>query len=99
MVGYRYTTPAKGQYADGHEHEDVVFYRKQNFLPQWRKFLERMFNWVEGDLPELGPMSVEGHQVIAWFHNEFSMLMTTGRRDGTIKMHQPSHTLKGKVFH
>lgn len=26
-LGYRYRTPVKGQYADGHEREDVVYYR------------------------------------------------------------------------
>jgi hypothetical protein len=34
-LGYRYRTLVKGQYADGHEHEDVVYYRDQVFLPQW----------------------------------------------------------------
>ena len=81
-VGYRYTTPAKGQYADGHEREDVVFYREQIFLPQWRKFSERMFNWVEGNLPELGPMSVEGCQVIAWFHDESIFYANDHRKKG-----------------
>jgi hypothetical protein len=34
-LGYQYGAPKKGQYADGHEHKDVVFYQDQVFLPQW----------------------------------------------------------------
>jgi hypothetical protein len=81
-IGYRYKTPAKGQYADGHEREDVVFYREQIFLPQWRKFSERMFNWAEGNLPEFGPMSVEGRRVIAWFHDESIFYANDRRKKG-----------------
>jgi len=33
---YHWSTPKKGQYADGHERDDVVYYREQVFLPQWR---------------------------------------------------------------
>jgi len=34
-LGYRWSTPKKGQYVNGHEQEDVVYYREQVFLPQW----------------------------------------------------------------
>jgi transposase len=68
-LGYRYRTPLKGQYADGHEREDVVYYRDQVFLPQWRRISDRMLNWAEGDLPEFGP-AVSGRRVITWFHDE-----------------------------
>jgi len=33
---YCWSSPKKGQYADGHERDDVVYYREQVFLPQWR---------------------------------------------------------------
>jgi hypothetical protein len=69
-LGYRYRTPLKGQYADGHEREDVVYYRDQIFLPKWRGISERMFNWAEGDLPEFGPLVGRGRRVITWFHDE-----------------------------
>jgi hypothetical protein len=35
-LGYQYRTPIKGQYADGHEHKDVVWYRDHKFLPNWK---------------------------------------------------------------
>lgn len=71
VLVYRFKAPAKGQYVDGHEREDVVIYREQIFLPQWRKISERMFNWVNGDIP--GPESrlpLSGRPIIAWFHDE-----------------------------
>ena len=37
MLSYRWATPKKGQYADEHEHADVVWYCNQNFLLQWRE--------------------------------------------------------------
>jgi len=33
-LGYWWSTPKKGQYADGHERDDVVYYCEQVFLPQ-----------------------------------------------------------------
>jgi hypothetical protein len=41
-LGYRWSTPKKGQYADGHEREDVVNYREQVFLPKWCQIQHRM---------------------------------------------------------
>jgi hypothetical protein len=37
-LGYRWREEKKGQYADGHEREDVVTYRQNIFLPLWRSF-------------------------------------------------------------
>ncbi len=34
-LGYRYKATPKGQYADGHEREVVVFYQQNVFLSQW----------------------------------------------------------------
>lgn len=35
-LGYQWKSPKKGQYADGHERADVVWYHDHKFLPQWR---------------------------------------------------------------
>jgi len=58
----------KGQYADGHEQEDVVFYRENVFLPQWHLIQERMATWDE-KLVESVP-SGSGRRVITWFHDK-----------------------------
>jgi hypothetical protein len=53
MQPYRWTTPKKGQYADGHEREDVVTYRNKVFLPKWQQMETQMRNW-SGGMPEFG---------------------------------------------
>jgi hypothetical protein len=69
-LGYRWSAPKKGQYADGHEWEDVVYYREQVFLPQWRRIQHRMECWIGLDAePEQGP-KMPGLRVIMWFHDE-----------------------------
>jgi len=50
-LGYRYQSTPKGQYVDGHEREDVVTYRKEVFLPKWKKFMDHMATW-DKDLKE-----------------------------------------------
>jgi hypothetical protein len=78
---YRYRTPLKGQYADGHKREDVVNYRDQIFLPYWRQISERMLNWADGNLPEFGP-AVRGRRVITWFHDESVFYAHDRRKKG-----------------
>jgi hypothetical protein len=81
-LGYRFTTPKKGQYADGHEREDVVYYRQQQFLPEWRRIQNRMESWVAADvLPEYGP-KMPGLRVIAWFHDETIFYANDRRKKG-----------------
>lgn len=67
-LGYRWSAPKKGQYADGHEREDVVYYREHIFLPHWRKIESRMAFWTKDNLEE-GPQ-MPGLEVVTWFHDE-----------------------------
>jgi hypothetical protein len=71
-------SPKKGQYVDGHEREDVVFYWNQVFLPQWKNIEYLMFNWDGDNMPEFGPRP-EGRRIITWFHDE-SMFYANDRR-------------------
>ncbi|KAF8161627.1 hypothetical protein B0H34DRAFT_796383 [Crassisporium funariophilum] len=80
-LGYRYCSPLKGQYVDGRERKDVVYYRDQVFLPQWRRISEQMFNWAEGDLPEFG-LQASGRRVITWFHDELVFYAHDRRKKG-----------------
>ncbi|KAJ7435717.1 hypothetical protein B0H11DRAFT_1674264, partial [Mycena galericulata] len=74
-LGYRqrfcdsWMHPKKGQYADGHERPDVIAYRKDRFLPAWRKIRVRMDAWSKDNLPFFGP-DVEGRRIVVWFHDE-----------------------------
>lgn len=68
-LGYRWQPAKKGQYVDGHEREDVVLYREQQFLPEWRSLQDRMHNWTTENLPEFGP-HLSTRRVVVWFHDE-----------------------------
>lgn len=46
-MGFHYGTVSKNVYIDGHEREDVVKYRQENFLPAWAKFAQRMVVFFE----------------------------------------------------
>jgi hypothetical protein len=68
-LGYRFHTAKKGQYADGHEREDVVYYRDHTFLPQWKALEARMENWSKENEKEYGPRP-DGKTVIPWLNDK-----------------------------
>ena len=67
-LGFHWSSPKKGQYANGHKHEDVIWYCNNKFLSQWREISSWMHGWTKENLPE-GPLS-PGWIVIVWFHDE-----------------------------
>ncbi|KIJ64674.1 hypothetical protein HYDPIDRAFT_90357 [Hydnomerulius pinastri MD-312] len=74
-LGYRWKKEPKGQYSDGHEREDVVYYRQNVFLPAWNHYLPRMRRWKKEnlnieDVEELASVAVSGRKVVVWFHDE-----------------------------
>ena len=71
-LGYRWASPKKGQYADGHERLDVVWYRNHKFLPQWNEIKSLMTTWTkDSDLDNILEFNpVTGRCMIAWFHDE-----------------------------
>jgi len=79
-LGYRYKATPKGQYADGHEREDVVLYRQNIFLPQWRRIQERMASWDEKLIESIPRGS--GRRVITWFHDESIFYAHDRRKKG-----------------
>jgi hypothetical protein len=71
---------SKGMYSDGHEREDVVNYRQNVFLPQWRE-LETQTRWwnrnhmntqieFEAQMQAFFSSSRDAHIVVLWWHNE-----------------------------
>ncbi|GLB37418.1 hypothetical protein LshimejAT787_0404690 [Lyophyllum shimeji] len=92
-LGYRWKTERKGQYADGHEREDVVEYRNNKFLPQWKEIESRMRNWTTENLPEFGP-SVPGRRVIVWFHDETIFYAHDRRKKGWYHKDAPAKPYK-----
>ncbi|KEP45155.1 DDE family endonuclease [Rhizoctonia solani 123E] len=69
-MGYSWKTERRGQFADGHEREDVVDYRIHTYIPKWFELERRMRSWdAEGN--EIPPKLAEGERpVVVWFHDE-----------------------------
>ena len=80
-LGYHWSTPKKGQYADGHEREDMVYYREKIFLPEWMKIAQRMESWSKENLPEFGPR-MPGAEVVVRFHDETVFYAHDRRKKG-----------------
>jgi len=70
-MGYWWIKTPKGQYVDGHKHDDVVFYRQHKFLPAWAKLEDQMRRWSPDDpaVEDMGPLP-QPRQVCVWFHDE-----------------------------
>jgi hypothetical protein len=69
-MGYRFSNPKKGQYCDGHEREDVVWYRQHTFVPLMKTLDKRVVHFDNDGNPEAGPFAVLGPRVIVWWHDE-----------------------------
>ena len=73
---YRWTKNFKGQYMDGHERGDVVWYRQNIFLKRWMEMEDRMRTWDEKDSSSSTPNSLsdcatlQHRQTVAWHHDE-----------------------------
>jgi hypothetical protein len=70
-LGWTHTIVKKGVYMDGHEREDVVHYRQEEFLPAMLKFEKLMVHYVAPDLTQVEPKLKPGEQeIIPLFHDE-----------------------------
>ncbi|KAI6101837.1 hypothetical protein F5141DRAFT_1190105 [Pisolithus sp. B1] len=72
-LGYRWKKEKWGQYSDGHEHDDVVHYHQNIFLPEWSSIELSLWNWKYDDPnQEYSPptTSPSSHHVVVWFHDE-----------------------------
>ena len=67
-MGYRFGYAQKGQYSDGHEGPEVVWYRTYKFIPAWKALAKRMQKWSKENIPECA--TFPGRRVIFWFHDE-----------------------------
>ncbi|KAE9402772.1 hypothetical protein BT96DRAFT_816156 [Gymnopus androsaceus JB14] len=65
-----YISPKRVQYADGHEHNDVVAYCNKVYIPFWQEILDQVQKFIadsEMDPTALGILC--GYQVTVWIHN------------------------------
>jgi len=68
-MGYHWGCDPKGQYVDGHEHEDVVDYRQKVFLPKMAELVKQTTLWGSKDGPSVDP-EPGVHHVIIWYHDK-----------------------------
>jgi hypothetical protein len=90
-----HTKHVKGQYVNGHERADVVYYRQQSFLPTMAKLELNARIWVDGlhkmENPARAPLS---KATIFWYHDE-STFYANDRRD--VSWVHTSQTAKPKA--
>ncbi|KAF7369510.1 hypothetical protein MVEN_00280800 [Mycena venus] len=68
-MGYRWTKNPAGQYVDGHERPDVVYYRQTEFIPAFTQLEHQTRKWLLQNkelICELPP----GQIIVIWFHDE-----------------------------
>ena len=76
----RYT---KGVYIDGHEREDVVRYRNEVFLPQWRQHQRRFVVFEEDGSWKPPSGLLEGEKPLVFItHDESTFNANDGKRQG-----------------
>lgn len=84
-LDYRWTkTSLKGQYVDGHKHEDIVAYCQNVFLPGIWCVCDhtRDWNW-EGQANQLLPLPNEQH-VVVWYHDESTFYANDQQKSGWV---------------
>ncbi|KAF7372520.1 hypothetical protein MVEN_00113900 [Mycena venus] len=68
-MGYRWTKNPSGQYVDGHERPDVVYYRQKEFIPAFTDLEHRTRKWTLENLQLLTTLP-PNRIVVIWFHDE-----------------------------
>ncbi|KAL1724767.1 hypothetical protein EV714DRAFT_222503, partial [Schizophyllum commune] len=86
-MGYRWHRTRRGQYVDGHERRDVVWYRQKVFLPAITEAEHRTRAWILANHDNLGPLP-RNRILVIWFHDE-STFYANDRRE-IIWVHQDS---------
>jgi len=70
QVGYCFTVEPSGQYVNGHERNDVVDYRQNNFLPQWKQIEPGLRAWTLDGKEEVVGEYPQPRRIVVWFHDE-----------------------------
>ncbi|KIJ33887.1 hypothetical protein M422DRAFT_182735 [Sphaerobolus stellatus SS14] len=97
---FHYGTGKNGMYIDGHEHEDVVNYRQNTFLPLWYSTIEpHMVHWTSDgkELPPSLPDFPLNKRVVLVTHDESTFYANDRRKLRWIhKSEKPEPVQKGE---
>lgn len=81
-LGYRFTCPKKGQFSDGHERADIVFYRENVYLPKLATALETSWIYKNDGSITLPTIPPNQRRTVIWYHDE-SIFYAHDRRHKT----------------
>lgn len=84
-MDYRWDYDPKGQYADGHEREDVVAYRQDIFLPKMLELEKRAWQWASKDGAAIPTTLDTARRVVFWWHDESTFYAHDRRRKRWIR--------------
>lgn len=66
----RWMKKPSGQYVDGHEQADIVYYRQSIFLPAWAELDHRIRLWTTDNQEIANEALAAGRVLVVWFHDE-----------------------------
>ncbi|KAJ7445373.1 hypothetical protein B0H11DRAFT_2249507 [Mycena galericulata] len=72
-LGFRFSSPVKGQYVDGHERADVRFHRDKMYIPKLSELRTRMRVYSKDGVDitaDVESMVASGKRVVIWYHDE-----------------------------
>ena len=81
-LSYQWSLEPSGQYVDSHEHEDVVDYRQNKFLPKWKEIELNLWLWTldsEAEHDDWSPRP-QPQRIVVWFHDESTFYAHDRRR-------------------
>lgn len=82
-MGYRWKKDPAVQYIDGHERDDVVYYRQTVFLPLWSTLEVRLRSWTADNIEV--DRGEGGRRIVVWFHDESTFYANDRRKVRWVK--------------
>lgn len=70
QMGYRWQKNPAGQFIDGHERDDVVYYRQTVFIPAWTEIEFWTRAWTKNNIEVVEEQQTAQWQIVVWFHDE-----------------------------
>ncbi|KAK7059550.1 hypothetical protein R3P38DRAFT_2758972 [Favolaschia claudopus] len=68
-MGYRWKKKPHGQYVDGHERADVVYYRQTEYVPAFTELEYQTRKWTLDNLEMIRELPAN-QIIVVWFHDE-----------------------------
>ncbi len=66
-LGYQFASQKKGQYSDGHERADVVYYQDHIYIPRLFTLLETSYFFQNDGILIIPPAGQ--HRTVIWYHD------------------------------